>query len=750
MSNALLSSKTIITESTSGIRTIPSLITAVLAMVGVTQRGPIGVAQFYFSWDAWRRDYGDVTADCADTWNSVSAYFDAGGQYLWFTRTAHYSDITDALSLTADTAEVTANTIAATAAKLPGVNAAPYALAHGDNVSIAVDGGSPVTATFNGTASSSVTSASAPYVLSNGLNLTVQVDGGATQTVTFLTADFISIGAATPAEVAAKLNAILVGVSATSTVSAVTLRSDKKGTASLVNVTGGTAAAALGFGAAVAGTGNVANLAAVTLAEVISIVGALAGLSVVEQSPSGSGIPDIVSDTTGVSSELEITASAGVQTAVGWASGPVNGTAGSPVATLIFRGKTPGAYANDLTIEVADATDLDPDHFNLIIRRNGLIVEQFPNCSMDDADARYVETALAAPGIGSALILAEDQDAGGSERPQNGTYTPTGGDDGLVGLADIDFVGNSASETGIRSLDTVNDATLLAIPQRATAAVANAMVSYCEITRNKSIFPLIECPAGMNALAIVNYVKVTTGLFNTTEFGFIAWPRVKVLNPNKAVFGAADSITIPNTGLIAGMCARQDNARPGGIYIAPCGIENGRMPTIVGLEDDPDGNVRHQVLKEEVRDYVYPALINPIDTQGGALNLDGTRTLRSGGNFTNIAARRGVIFIEQSIKLGTDFARHRNNTEELRAEVERTITNFLLAQMKVGAFKTKNPATAFYVDVDVQGIGLNTPDVVASGQLKARVGLNTNDTVEWVVLDFTKDTRALEQLLANG
>lgn len=747
MSNALLGSKTIIQEDTSGIRTVPALLTAVLAMVGVAQRGPIGVAQFFSSWDAWRREYGDVTADSADTWNSVSAYYETGGQFLWFTRTAHYTDITDALTVTTDTAEIMVNTITATAAKIVGVNPAPYALVSGNSVTIAVDGGAPVAATFTGTASTSVTSTVPPFVLANGNTLTVQIDGGATQTVTFLTADFAVIALATAAEVSAKINASLVGASATFTAGAVTIRSDKKGTASLVNVTGGTAAAALGFGAPVAGTGNVASIAAVTLAEVISIVGAIPGLTVVEQAPTGSLIPDLVSSTTGVTSQLQITASVGVQTAIGWASGPVFGTAGVPVPTLKFLGKTPGAYANDLTIQVSTATDLDATHFNLVIRRNGLIVESFPNCSMIDTDVRYVENVLAQPGVGSALIAAEDQDAVGNQRPQNGTYIPVGGLDGLVGLADLDFIGNSASETGIRSLDTVTTATMLAIPQRATAAVANAMVNYGEITRNLSLFSLIECPAAMNAQAIVDYVKVTTGLYNTTEFGYIAWPRVKVLNPNTSVFGAADSITIPNTGLIAGMIARTDNARPGGVYTAPAGIDNGRMSIVVGLEDDPDGGVRHQVLKEEVRDFVYPALVNPIDNQGGALNLDGTRTLKSSGDFANIAARRGVIFIEQSLKQGIDFARHKNHTAELRAEVARTIIRFLIAQMKVGAFKTKDPATAFYVDV---GAGINTPDVVAAGQLKARVGLNTNETVDWVILTFTKDTRALEQLLAVG
>jgi phage tail sheath protein FI len=38
--------------------------------------------------------------------------------------------------------------------------------------------------------------------------------------------------------------------------------------------------------------------------------------------------------------------------------------------------------------------------------------------------------------------------------------------------------------------------------------------------------------------------------------------------------------------------------------------------------------------------------------------IDGSRTLRGGSNFPYSAERRGVIFIERSLKQGLQFARH--------------------------------------------------------------------------------------------
>ena len=98
------------------------------------------------------------------------------------------------------------------------------------------------------------------FALSNGQTLTVKVDGqSAEQTVTFLTGDFVDIGNATAAEVAAVITTQLASPSATggSPGGAVSITSDSGGT---IQVTGGTANGALGFPTSFTptGTSNVA------------------------------------------------------------------------------------------------------------------------------------------------------------------------------------------------------------------------------------------------------------------------------------------------------------------------------------------------------------------------------------------------------------------------------------------------------------------------------------------------------------
>lgn len=417
--------------------------------------------------------------------------------------------------------------------------------------------------------------------------------------------------------------------------------------------------------------------------------------------------------------------------------------AGVPVDTLQVDGKWDGSYANKLRVIVEPATSGAAAEFNLSVEQDGVIVEVFPNLSMDSAAANYAESVINNEKTGSNLVEVTDlasATASPDNLPAEGTFGPlTGGNDGLASLDDADFVGSEASSTGIRALDTVQNITLLIIPGRATSAVHNAMVTYCEATRDKACFAVLDPPSSTDAVGIVTYVETTAALLGLSEFAVIYWPRVKILNPNKNVFGSADQIVVPPSGHIVGVYARVDSSEPGGIYKPPAGIESGRLLGVLGFETD-------EVLDEAKRDLVFPKRINPLTVfPGTPRHIDGARTLKGDGNFPTVAERRGVIFIEQSLKIGLLFAKHQNNTEKLRATVKRTIVAFLLIQMRNGAFRSQDPTKAFFVDVSD---ALNPPTVIFAGQLVARIGLATNKPAEFIILRISQDTRALEEELA--
>ena len=736
----LLSSKVVIVEEEPTIRSLPAVQTGICVMEAVTERGPVGLGPAVSSFAEWASVYGGYTVN-ADGALSAQGFFDNGGQILYTIRAVHYTDVSSPATKQSAAATLTLNTAALLAAGgvVTGTLTGPYDLEPSDTLDFSVSGGGTLTATFTAAAAQRI-SGNEPFALANNDTLLVAINGGGVQTITFVTADFVAIGAATAAEVAAKINAVLVGGRATVSGLTVVILTDRRGTSASVNVSGGTANAALGFTTgAVSGTGNVADIDAVTVAEIKTIVeAAVAGVLVTNVS----GRVRVATVATGPATSIQVLASSSADDELGLDNLLHTGNAASTLPTLQIDAKYDGAYANDIIARVSTASSGLAAEFNFAVQDNGVIVESFPNLTMDPATERYAPTVINGT-LGSKLITVTDLlalVASPGDNPATGNFGPmTGGSDGLSGLADTDFIGNAAGGTGLRAADVVADASLLIVPGRATAAMHQAMYAYCELTRSGQMFAILDPPANQTAAQMVTYVTDTAALYQASEFAAIYWPRVKILNPSKAVFGSAEQLVVAPSGILAGVYVRTDGATPGGIYEAPAGIEKGQLLGVLGFETN-------EVLDEAKRDLVYPKHINPLTADGGLRVADGSRNLKRNGNFPSIPERRGAIFIEQSVKKGLTFAKHKNNTQLLRQSVARTVQTFLISQMKNGAFRTRDPKTAFFVDF---GDALNPPSEVFAGRLNGRVGIATNKPTEFVVIKFSQDTRALEAELAQ-
>lgn len=745
---ANLASEVRVEEETATVRRIDASAAMALAAVGVTERGPIGESVHVTSFPEWEKVYGGYTANNVDVAGGVQGYFDNGGVNLYFTRAVHFTSVGDPTSKTS--AVGTLNLLTAAAAPSAGVATSavqPYNLEPGQTLVVSIDGGGNQTFTFAATAASRTAGANATYTLTNGMQLQVAIDGGSTLTKTFATAEFVSISAATAAEVVSAMNAFFAsqgaGAVAATSASAWKITSNKRGTGSGVNVVGGTANAVFTFTTGnVAGTGDVANIDSVTAAEVVAKLSGLTG-SVAAVATSA---VTITSSTTGGSSTVQVI---GTSTAIGigFDNAVHTGLAGTAVATLTVDGKTDGTYANALTIQVATATSGEAGRFNLYVIRGGVIKERFFNLTMDDTDALYAESVINNSLTGSDLIAVTDLDVlGGSgtaaqQRPANGTSAAlTGGSDGLASLTDTDFTGGETANgtTGLRCFDA-DDIDVLIVPGRATSAVQNAMVTYCEITRAGLCFAIFDPPANNTADQIVTYVTSTANLLGLTDKAAIYWPRVKVVNPDKTLYGTSPTVTIAPSGHVAGIYARNDARKVGGQFEQPAGTDFGIPRNVLGLEMD-------EVRKKAKRDIVFPKMINPISQEKGTpIFVDGARTLKSTSPWPSVGQRRGVIFVEKQLIPGLAFMRHRNIKDRLYQEGKRTVDLFLLELTQNDAFKSKDPKKAFFTDF---GTGLNPASVQAQHVVMARIGLSTSEPAEFIVLLVGPDTRALDEELA--
>jgi phage tail sheath protein FI len=753
--NVLAASKVAVVETPPSVQTIQGVPTAIVGFVGITKRGPIGTPQFFTNFKQFVKAMGSYLANSFLP-QAVQGAFENGATQVWVSRTCHYTDPADATTATAAKGSLTLKDRGATAAKAVVTSlAGPFALKVGDVIEVKFEGGAANTITLSATPAT-VTTGNQPRVLADLETLIYQVKlPGSTaltrqHTIIFHTGDFSNIAAATAAEIAAAINKDpeCVGIKASVNGTAVDIKSDKKGSGASIVIVGGTAVTPLGLtNGTTNGTGNVADVEAVDATELASLLTALPLSPVDSTAVASAGRLVLTGHTAGAGGSVQVTSNT---TAVGVFSQSVpftvNGSNNAQVNTITVTAKDPGTWITEYDVRPGAATNGDATRFNLqIVKTATGEAETHYNLSMDPNDARYFEDVV---NNASELVTVTDLlDAVSppSNMPAVGTFSGwSGQNDGLAGLVDADFAGTQAGRTGVYALDTVDNLTILCVPDRATAVVHNAMSTYCEVSRQRATFAVLDTPAGLtgdDGQGVVAYKK-NAGLSELSEEAALFWPRIRVTNPSTALFGTADTVVVPPSGHIAGLMSRNDASKPGGIYEAPAGLLNnyGVLFGAVGVEDE-------QVNDEAVRDVVYPERINPIcRIDGSPVHIDGNRTLKSTGDFPTIAERRGASYIEQSCKKGVRFAKHRNNDRRLRQEVQETLKAFLLRQYHVGAFRGATPAESFYVDVSDQ---LNPEESVFAGEMNVGLGIATQKPTDWIILDFTQDTRALDERLAQ-
>lgn len=726
------------------LRKIPIGAIMTLAMLGVFERGPIGndegAGELVFDFTDFQRVYGGYTTD-GNAPLVARAYFNNGGTRMRPVRIVHFSDATDASSRTSTKAARTLQTeaLAASQGAVVASIAEPYVLANGDTLSFSVDGGGSDVATFNAAAATRTAGTTGTYNLaSGGETLTVAIDGGSVQTVTFQTSMFATPAAATATEVAAAMNGQLTGCSVDVDSNAPRITSDTLGTGSGVNVSGGTANAILGFTTGnVAGTGDAVNAAAVTIAELKTLIeGDVTGVTV----SSSGGYLQVVTDTSGAAGSIQVEAVSTADDEIGLDNASHAGTDSGAVNTLTITAKTDGDWANSMIPVVSPSSTAQTGYFKLEMKIGGVAVDVWDDVTMDDTSDRYIETVVNNSVTGSDYITVVDLDAvatAANQAPAIGTHSAlSGGDDGLTSLGDADFNGGTGAngDVGLRVLDRFTDIDVLISPDRATSSHHNALITYADVTREGDVFVILDPPATNTASAMATYVRTTAALFQLTENAAMYWPRVKVLNPNTAVLGNTRLVTIPPSGHVAGVYARTDQSKPGGMFEQPAGLDSKFLPR--GIEELETTEVT-DIKKRELLVQLNVNFISQED--GTSFFIDGARPLDISGSFNTIGISRGALFIGKRLKPALGFLRHRNLKPRVYNEGKMTIEAFMDSLQAEGAFES------YQADLSS---ALNTASVKAQRRIKARIGVAFWGIGEIVDVFIGPDSDSLQSQLA--
>jgi uncharacterized protein len=412
------------------------------------------------------------------------------------------------------------------------------------------------------------------------------------------------------------------------------------------------------------------------------------------------------------------------------AAAELTGGSGKPAFTV--RALAEGQAGNDITVEIADASEAGEDTFKLIVRKAGKVEETFDNVSTRRGAANVITVVRQQ----SKLITIDELKGAALAVPNKGAQVALAGGDSpaVVDVRPEQYVGDSAARTGFAGLEAIEDVTMLCVPDLMTAfqrgsvdaegvkGVQLAMIAHCELMADR--VAILDAPPGLNAQQMKDWRVNFAGY--DSKYASLYWPWIKVMDPV-----AGKPVFVPPSGHVAGIWARNDETR--GVHKAPA---NEVARGVIALETG--------ITKGE-HDQLNPVGVNCIRTfPGQGIRVWGARTLSSDPEWRYLNVRRLFNFVEKSILAGTNWVVFEPNDQRLWDSVNRTITAFLRRVWRSGALFGRTPAQAFYVKCDEEN---NPPENRDVGILTVDIGIAPVKPAEFVVFRISQfsDGTALEE-----
>ncbi|MCK0113067.1 phage tail sheath subtilisin-like domain-containing protein [Ornithinimicrobium sp. F0845] len=400
-----------------------------------------------------------------------------------------------------------------------------------------------------------------------------------------------------------------------------------------------------------------------------------------------------------------------------------------PQATLgriTIRALDPAAKDESIAVEVSDAGGESPsdDMFKLVVKRDGKVVEEYDRATLKSGKANVATVVNAA----SKLITIEDAGSGSLARPESGETalaTPPPPAAVPANIDADDYVGDVSERTGFAGLESVDEITMLSVPDLMSAyqqgaidldtvqAVQLGMIAHCELMGDR--MAILDAPPGLNAQQIKEWRVEAAGY--DSPYATLYWPWIKSPDPI-----TGQMTFMPPSGHLAGIWGRNDDTR--GVHKAPA---NEVVRGAVSLET--------QITRNE-HDLLNPVGINCIRAfPGQGIRVWGARTLSSDPEWRYVNIRRLFNYLEESILNGTNWAVFEPNDQALWAKLRRTISAFLVNEWRKGALFGSTPDEAFFVKCDDE---TNPAEGIDAGQVVCLVGVAPVKPAEFVIFRLSQ------------
>ncbi len=382
-----------------------------------------------------------------------------------------------------------------------------------------------------------------------------------------------------------------------------------------------------------------------------------------------------------------------------------------------------GESGNTITVEVGDSeSGGDDGAFKLVVKRGSDVAETFDPVSTKRGRTNVVTVVNAQ----SQLIRLEEATKTAIEAVARGAVSLGGGGASAPEhLTAGDYVGDSASRSGLGGLEAIDEITMVSVPDLMSAyqkglidhegvkAVQLAMISHCELMGDR--MAIIDPPPGLNAQGIREWRVEAAGY--DSKYATLYWPWVKVFDP-----ASGTNTFVPPSGHMAGIWGRSDDTR--GVHKAPANeVVRGAI------------SIELNITKSE-HDLLNPIGVNAIRSfPGRGIRVWGARTLSSDPAWRYINVRRLFNYLEESILQGTDWVVFEPNDPNLWSKIRRTIAGFLVNEWRKGALFGGTPGEAFFVKCDGE---TNPAEGIDAGQVVCEIGIAPVKPAEFVIFRLSQ------------
>ncbi|MEU8758932.1 phage tail sheath subtilisin-like domain-containing protein [Streptomyces sp. NPDC048659] len=405
----------------------------------------------------------------------------------------------------------------------------------------------------------------------------------------------------------------------------------------------------------------------------------------------------------------------------------------------------PGAAG--VSVEIADPEGENPpeDRFRVLVRQDGQVAETYEVSTRRSVKGYFVTQAR-----GSRLIeVAERPEAAAQPRPAAQTVAlPDAPDasaaparpapDAGAGTAPLDpaeYVGDAEARTGFAGLETIDEITMVAVPDLMSAyergdidaeglrTVQLAVIAHCEQMGDR--VAVLDAPPGLSAQQVRRWRNDEAGY--DSRYATLYYPWLRVFDP-----AAGRNTTVPPSGHVAGVWARSDAER--GVHKAPA---NEVIRGVVDLD---------MRLSKGEQDLLNPIGVNCVRAfPGRGIRIWGARTLSSDPAWRYLNVRRLFNYLEESILLGTQWVVFEPNDDRLWSSIRRNVTAFLTEEWRRGALFGLTAAEAFYVKCDREN---NPQESIDQGRVVCEIGVAPVKPAEFVVFrlaQFSDSTSLVDE-----